>query len=62
MENLYNDQLSEFMLDIAGEFGGGLPSDYFTSEELDELESYFQKIFYTNLQISHFIDKKLERV
>lgn len=54
----YEDGLSEFMFEVAGKLGGGLPTDYFNNEELTELENIFRKIYNANTDLSNLLYKK----
>ena len=54
----YEDGLSEFMFEVAGKLGGGLPNDYFNNKELTELENIFRKIYDANTDLSNLLYKK----
>lgn len=38
----YDEALSEFIFNVTGKIGDGLPSDYFTKKELEILENIFK--------------------
>jgi hypothetical protein len=44
MTENYEQDLSDFILDITGELGGSLPQDYFTIEELTNIEKCFKQM------------------
>lgn len=44
MTKNYEQELSDFILDITGELGGGLPQDYFTIDELTNIENWFKQM------------------
>jgi hypothetical protein len=54
----YDDGLSEFMFEVAGKLGGGLPNQYFNHSELVELENIFRKIYDANVDLSNLLYKK----
>ena len=54
----YDDGLSEFMFEVAGKLGGGLPNQYFNHSELVELENIFRKIYDANVDLSNLLCKK----
>ena len=54
----YDDGLSEFMFEVAGKLGGGLPDQYFNDSELTELENIFRKIYDANTDLSNLLYKK----
>jgi hypothetical protein len=54
----YDDGLSEFMFEVAGKLGGGLPDQYFNHSELNELENIFRKIYDANTDLSNLLYKK----
>ena len=55
----YEDGLSEFMFEVAGKLGGGLPTDYFNIKELTELETIFRKIYDANADLSNLLCMKI---
>jgi len=41
----YEDNLSNFMFELMGEFGGGLIDDYLTDKEITKIENLFKKYY-----------------
>jgi hypothetical protein len=45
-DSAFKNALSNFMIDLVGRLGGGLPSDYFTDEQLDKIERIFRGVYF----------------
>ncbi len=54
----YDDNFSNFLFDLVGELGGGLPTDYFNSTEIDMIERNFRKVYDSYIELSKLMSKK----
>jgi hypothetical protein len=57
-EKRYNDSLSDYVFDLAGELGGCLPVSYFSHTELTDIEENFKKIYDGKKWVSNLMKTK----
>jgi len=46
------------LFDLGGELGGGLPTDYFNSTEIDMIERNFRKVYDSYIELSKLMSTK----